>query len=499
MNNPSRPETTLRKEDSRLLSGRTRFTDDVHLEGMVHGVFVRSTMAHARIIGIDTSAATEAGALLVLTADALPFADRNFFLRYSNPNIREGVVKFLAKEYVRYVGEPIAFIVASDRYVAEDLAALVEVDLEPIDVVATTEAALENGAPQLHPRWERNIAAQFERVRGNPQAELMQCEHTLTRRFFFGRQTPLPLETRGCVADFDVQRESLCLYTSSQTHYAVRQNLSALLDLPETSIRVVAEHVGGSFGSKSRPYPEEMIVSHASRVIGRPVKWIEDRFENMQATTQSRAIETELTIGYDNNGKLLALTARMTADIGAYVYTSGIITAEVAGAMICGPYRIPHAKVEVLCVGTNKTPLATFRGAGQPEAAFPMECLLDLIAKDLGISPYELRRRNIVSPEDYPYPVWAPGAAGVSELESCDYPGMLARTVADSGYSRKVESLGNGEVAAWGLACGLEITGFINFESAKVRIEPTGTISVWSGITSQGEPPRVPWRLVGLS
>ena len=454
---------------------------------MVHGVFVRSTMAYAKITNIDTSAALQAGALLVLTADALPFADRSFFLRYTNPNIREGLVKFLAKDYVRYVGEPIAFLVATDRYIAEDLAALVEVDLEPIDTVPTTEAALKEGAPQLHPRWDRNIAAQLGRVKGNPEQALTRCERTLTRRFYFGRQTPLPLETRGCVADFDTHRQSLCLYTSSQTHYAVRQNLSALLDMPETSIRVIAENVGGSFGSKSRPYPEEMVVSHASRLLARPVKWIEDRFENLQATTQSRAIETELTIGYDVNGKLLALTAKMTADIGAYVYTSGIITAEVAGAMICGPYDIPHTKVDVLCVGTNKTPLATFRGAGQPEATFPMESLLDLIAKDLGISPYELRRRNIVSPNDYPYQVWAPGPAGVSELESGNYPGMLARTVEDSGYSQAVESIGKGEVAAWGLACGLEITGFINFESAKVRIEPTGAVTVWSGITSQGQ------------
>ena len=481
------PAPVLRKEDGRLLEGQASFTDDIHLEGMLHGVFIRSPMAHARILRVDATAALEAGALLVLTAADLPFADRNFILRYANPNIRGGLPSFLAREHVRFVGEPIAFLVAADRYVAEDLAALVEVELDPLPVLANPQAAMRPDAIRLHPTWENNIAATFDRVKGDPQSELAQCERKLTRSFRFGRQLPLPLETRGCVADFDARRNTLCLWASTQTHYSVRQNLSAMLDLSESSIRVVAEYVGGGFGSKSRPYIEEIVVSHASRVLRKPVKWIEDRFEHMHATTHSRAIDTDLTVGYDGSGRIMALSARMVADIGAYVFTSGIITTEVAAAMLTGPYRIPHAVVEVLCVGTNKTPLATYRGAGQPEITFALESMMDLVAKELGLTPYEVRRNNMVRPADYPYPVWVPGGALDGELESGDYPLMLSRTVEESGYDREVEVLPSGEVAAWGLACGLELTGFINFESARIRIEPTGEIRVWSGMSSQGQ------------
>jgi CO/xanthine dehydrogenase Mo-binding subunit len=477
----------LRKEDRRLLLGQASFTDDIHLERMVHGVFIRSAMAHAEIVSIDASAALEAGALLVLTANDLPFIERSFFLRYTNPHIRGGLPSFLARDRVRFVGEPIAFLVAKDRYLAEDLAALVQVELQPLPALASTAAAMAPDAPSLHAAWPGNVAAAFTRSEGEPEKAMAACARRLKRRFHFGRQSPMPLETRGCVADFDAAENSLRLWSSIQTHYSLRQNLSSLLELPESRIRVIAADVGGGFGSKSRPYIEDIVVSHASRVLKRPIKWIEDRFEHMQATTHSRSAETELEMGYDDQGRIHALKARIVVDIGAYVFTSGIITAEIAGALAAGPYKIAHADVEVICVGTNKTPLATYRGAGQPEAHFPLECLLDMIAKDLGLSAAELRRRNLIHPADYPYPVPVPGGARGGQVESGDYPLMLARAAEHSGYHEKVETLASGEVVAWGLACGLELTGFINFESAKVRIDPDGRVTLWSGMSSQGQ------------
>ena len=477
----------LRKEDARLLLGQACFTDDVHLDRMVHAVFVRSPMAHARILGIDASAALAAGALLVLTADDLPFIDRNFILRYSNPNIRGGLPSFLARDRVRFVGEPIALLVAEDRYVAEDLAALVNVDLELLPAVASAAAATAPGAPILHDSWRGNVAASFTRSQGEPELALATSRHRLVRRFEFGRQSPLPLETRGCVADFDASAKSLCVWTSIQTHYSVRQNLAAMLDLPETSIRVIAADVGGGFGSKSRPYVEDIVVSHASRVLNRPVKWIEDRFEHLQATTHSRSIDTELEVGFDDEGRIHVMRARMMADIGAYVFTSGIITAEVAASVLAGPYKIAHIGVDVVCVGTNKTPLATFRGAGQPEASLPVECMFDLVARQLGLSAAEVRRRNLIHPADLPFPVWVPTGAAAGEVESGDFPLMLERASELSGYNETVQTLPNGERVAWGLACGFELTGFINFESAKVRIDSDGKVTVWSGMTSQGQ------------
>lgn len=478
---------TRRREDSRLLLGKACFTDDVHLDRMVHAVFVRSPMAHARINRIDAAAAIAGGALLVLTAQDLPFRDRSFVLRYTNAHIRGGLPSFLARERVRFVGEPVALVVAADRYLAEDLAALVEVDYEPLPAVGSAEAAQQPDAPQLHDAWPGNVAAAFTRQRGDPQAAIAAAPRRLERRFSYGRQTPLPLETRGCVADFDAAADTLRLWSSIQTHYALRQNVAAMLEVPESQVRVIAADVGGGFGSKSRPYAEDIVVSHASRVLRRPVKWIEDRFENLQATTHSRGIDSEIEIGYDDTGRILGLAVRFVADIGAYVFTSGIITAEVASAVVAGPYRIDHVLADVTCVGTNKTPLATYRGAGQPEAALPLECALDLVARELGLSALEVRRRNLLQVRDLPYPSWIPVGDAVGEIESGDYPQMLERLAGNSGYTEAVEHTASGERLAWGVACGFELTGFINFESARVRIGTDGKVTVWSGMSSQGQ------------
>jgi carbon-monoxide dehydrogenase large subunit len=476
----------LRVEDRPLLTGRGSFVDDVHLDRMAYAVFVRSPLPHARIRSIDVEKARSAGALAVLTATDLPFIDKRLVARYWHPSIRKVLPTFLAVDHVRFVGEPIAVVVAEDHYAAEDLAELVEVEYEPLDVVATAECSRAPDAVALHADWPGNVAAQYQHKFGDADAALAQAPRRLARRFSFRRQGGLPLETRGCVADFDGTRNTLTIHISTQTHYAVRANLAELLGVPEYNVRVKTGDVGGGFGAKSRPYIEEVVVSHASRMLGRPVKWIEDRLEHMQATTQSRGIETELELGYDDDGRIRALKGRLLVDIGAYVHTSGIITAEVAATHCCGPYRIPNVAVDIVCVGTNKTPLATCRGAGQPEATFPLECLLDLIANDVGISAPEVRQRNIVRPADMPYdPAIGYGGAKAS-FESGDFPALLTQAVANSGYHEKVE-IGPRERAAWGVACGIESTGLINFESAKVQVDAAGHVMVSCGLTSQGQ------------
>ena len=477
----------LRVEDARLLRGRARFTDDVHLDRMVHAVFVRSPMAHAKIGGIDTEPALAAGALAVITAKNLPFIDKKLILRYWNPNIRGGLPSLLAADRVRHVGEAVALVIAENRYVAEDIAVLVAVDYRPLPPVATTAAAVAAGAERLHEEWPDNIAAEIANTAGDADAAMAQAPRRLKRSFRFGRQTGLPLETRGCVADFDTDRNRLTMWISTQVHYTVRNNLSEILGVPEYDVRVIAEDVGGGFGTKSRPYAEEIIVGHASRLLGRPVKWIEDRSENLQATTHSRATETTLEIGYDETGRVHALRGDLVVDIGAYVFTSGIMTAEVASGQCAGPYKIANINLKTRCVGTNKTPLATYRGAGQPEATFPLESLLNLIARDVGISAAEVRIRNIVGPSDMPYAPSIPYAGPDVRFESGDYIAMIRRAESASGYHDHVEILPDGRKAAWGIACGIEATGLVGLESARVRIDPSGAVSVASGMTSQGQ------------
>jgi carbon-monoxide dehydrogenase large subunit len=477
----------LRVEDRRLLTGRAKFTDDLHLDRMVHAVFVRSPMAHAEIRGIDASAALAAGALAVLTAKDLPFIGKTLISRFSHPSQRTIMPKLLATDRVRFVGEAVALVIAEDRYDAEDLAALVEVDYHELAPLGSPQAALAPDAPQLHPEWPGNVAATFMHSVGDAESGMVKAVKRVKRSFRFGRQMALPLETRGCVADFDGERQALTLWISTQTHYNVRNNLAFLLDMPEYNIRVVCEDVGGGFGAKSRPYAEEVVVSHASRVLGRPVKWIEDRFESLQATTHSRATETDIEFGCDAEGRIVAMRGRLVVDIGAYIFTSGIVTAEVASGQCAGPYKIPNIALEVICVGTNKTPLATYRGAGQPEATLPLECMLDLLAKEVGITGEEIRLRNIVAPADMPYAQIIPYGGPKCRFESGDFPAMVKRAVANSGYHERQEHFPSGERAAWGLACGIESTGFIGFESAKVRIDGWGNVTVWSGMTSQGQ------------
>lgn len=485
---PPSADLPRRKEDARLLTGRARFVDDVHLDRMLYGVFVRSPLAHAELRGIDASAALAAGARLVLTARDLPFLGKPWVVRYWHPSIRGGMPTFLATDRVRFVGEPVAFVVADDPYRAEDLAALVIVDYAPLPEVADVGAARRAGAPRLHEAWPGNVAAAFSHRRGDVSAAFTSAPRRMRRTFSFPRQTALPLEPRGVVAHYeDDDGGRLTAWVSTQAHYNVRENLSTILDLPEQNVRVIATDVGGGFGGKSRTYAEELIVAQASRALARPVKWIEDRFESLQGTTHSRGIETELEISYTDDGRLTVLRARITLDVGAYVFTSGIVTAEVAASHAAGAYKIPHVDIEVTCVGTNRTPSATYRGAGQPEAAFPLECLIDVIAKDLGIGAAELRRRNLVAPGDLPYVGATRFADFDVTFESGDFPQMLSRAVALGGYDEGVEEGADGRRRAWGLACGIEASGFVNHESTRITVDAAGNVLATSGLSSAGQ------------
>ena len=452
---------------------------------MVHAHFVRSPVPHATITDIDISGALSAGALTVLTADNVP--TRKLISRYWNSAIRGGQPHLLATERVRYVGEPVALVVAGDGSRAEDIAPLVRIEYEPLDALASPRDALRPGAVRLHEEWTGNIAAELRHTLGDADTAMRQCSGKLTRSFHFGRQTGLPLETRGCVADFDRRQNRLTAWVSTQTHYAVRNNMAEILGIPEFNVRVIAEDVGGGFGSKSRPYAEEVLVALASRQLDRPVKWIEDRVESLRATTHSRSISSTIEIGHDENGCILAIRGELVVDVGAYVFTSGILTAEVAGGQAAGPYRIPNIDLHILCIGTNKTPLATHRGAGQPEATLALECLLDLVAAETSLSAHEIRLRNIVRPDDMPFTPSIPYAGPRARFESGDFPAMVKRAVVNSGYHETVETLESGEQAAWGLACGLEATGFVGIETARIRVNPDSRVTVWSGMSSQGQ------------
>jgi len=480
-------QSPLRREDKRLLLGQAQFVDDIHLDHMLHGAFVRSPHPHARIVGIDATAAVAAGAALVLTAADLPFNERPWVTRYWHDSIRGGMPRFLASDRVRFVGDPVAFVVARNRYEAEDLAELVRVEYELLPSLATMEEAMAPGAPLLHPGWAGNVAAQYRHLTGDAGVAMQAASQRVRRSFRFSRQLPLAMETRGIVAHFDVDRQALTCWMSTQAHYNVRQNLSTILEVPEYQVQVIATDVGGGFGAKSRTFAEELVVSHASRRLRRPLKWIEDRRENLVATTHSRAIDVDLEFGSDEDGRLAAMIAHVKLDLGGYVFTSGVMTAEVCSNKLTNLYRIPNVLVEVSCIGTNKTPIATYRGAGQPEAVFPVECLMDVLGKTLGLGSEEIRLRNLIQPSDFPYDLDRSLAGAALSFESGDFPDLLSHAVRESGYHEDITVTEAGETEAWGLATGLEGSGLVNYESADIRIDAAGSVTIHSGMTTQGQ------------
>src|SRR5216683_822668 len=363
-----------RLEDERLLRGKGRYTDDIG-EGALECCFVRSPYAHARITSIDVTAARELpGVVAVYTAADLPFGDRDLPLLIPHPALTHGRTQLcLASEIVRYAGEAVAFVVADSRYLAEDAADLVAVEYEPLPVA-----------------WPQALAA---------------APHRRRLRFRYERAAAAPLEARATWARWDSHEARLTMYDSTQSPTSIRGGLAVLFGLPESSVEVIAPDVGGGFGPKIMLfYPDELLVPYAAMHLGRPVKWTEDRSEHFTAVNHERGQVHEVEVGFDKEGKVLALSDDFIHDAGAYT-PYGIILPIITAAQIPGPYRVPNYRVRFRDVYTNATPTSPYRGAGRPHACFVMERTLDAIAAELGLDRVEVRRRNLIQPDEFPYEV----------------------------------------------------------------------------------------------
>ncbi len=394
-----------RLEDDRLLAGRGKYVADVRLPGMVEACFVRSQIAHGRILEIDTAKASgAAGVLAVATAMHLDgVSPVPHFYAIAKP-----VAMFpLCRERVRYVGAPLAAVVAENRYQAEDAAELVEARIEPLQTVANLGEALDPRGEQLYPEWPDNKLVD---VAGHNPAvdtafETLRC---VGGSYTVQRQAPMPLETRGVVADFSDDR--LTVWSCTQFPHFLRTMLSHVLGLPEGSIRVIAPDIGGGFGGKAEIYPEEYVVPWLACRLRRPVRWIEDRYEHLIAACHARDVQIDIEAAVHEDGSIEAVRGRILHDVGSgEIYPAGFSPSFIAVGILTGPYRIPHQKFDVTCFVTNKTPSGAYRGFGQPEAVFAMERLLDKVARELSLDGVELRRRLIIDSVDLPY-VTASGA-----------------------------------------------------------------------------------------
>ena len=395
-----------RVEDARFLQGRGRYVADLARPGILHVAFVRSPHAHARIRRIDvTRARAHAGVIACVTGEELA--------RTVPPVRAESRMRgYLATDYpalahgkVRFAGEAVAAVVAESRYLAEDAAEEVDVDWEPLDVVRDAEAALRDGSPLVHEAAGSNGLVARTFAQGDADAALASASLVVGDRFRFNRHAGVAIENRACLAEWDAGAETLTLWSSTQVPGLLRDLLAELLGLPAHRVRVVAPDVGGGFGVKSALYPEEIVVCALARRLGRPIKWVGDRREDLLTSTQAWDEVIHAELGVNADGTIAGLRARVVADIGAYSiypWTASIEVIQVI-SFLPGPYRVPHYRGEGIGVATNKAPMGPYRGVGRPVSAFVTESLLDRAARRLGLDPVEIRRRNMIRPEECPY------------------------------------------------------------------------------------------------
>jgi carbon-monoxide dehydrogenase large subunit len=397
-----------RKEDFRLLTGRGKYAADIRLPGLLHAAMLRSPRPHARIAAIRAGAARALpGVAAVITADDLGAVGRIPVRLGQRAGVGPNACLQppLATGLVRYVGEPIAFVVADSRYLAEDAAELIEIDWEPLPVVADVRRATEAGAPVLHPDAGGNIIERLSARAGNVESGLAAAERRLVERFAVQRHTGVPMETRGLTAAHEPGTGMLTLWGVAKVPHFNRRVLADLLGHPEHLIHFIELEVGGGFGVRGEFYPEDFVVPWTAVRLGRPVQWVEDRREHLMAANHSRQQYHEVEIGVRRDGTIVALRDRFTVDLGAYIRTHGVVVPELTIALLPGPYRVSNYECEALCVMTNKTPTGTYRGPGRYEGTFVRERLIDRVAAALELDPADVRRRNFIDAREMPYEV----------------------------------------------------------------------------------------------
>jgi carbon-monoxide dehydrogenase large subunit len=469
---------------------------------MAHLAILRSPHPHARIRRLDTGAAGRLpGVLAVVThadlgerarvppldAEIAParLASRIAF------TVRHAAPRLLCGDRVRYVGEPVAAVIAASRALAEDALDLLEADYEPLPAVVDPEVALAAGAPRVHPEWSDNVAVHFAHAIGDPEGAFRTADLVVRERFRVQRHVGMPLEPRGIVADPRGPAGSMTVWTSHQIPHFVQAALSAVLGVPAHRVRVTTPDVGGGFGTKALLYPEDVLVPLLAERVGRPLKWIEDRREHMQAAAHARDQVHDLELAIRRDGTILGLRDRVLLDQGAY-NPWGIELLYITVSHLRGPYRIPHFAFTADAVVTHKTPNSPFRGAGRPEAAFVMERAVDRAARELGLDPAEMRRRNLIPPGEMPYD------AGLLDrdaspliYDSGDFPATLARALEAVGYDAVREEQARlrrqGIHRGVGLGAYVEGTGVGPYEGAAVRLDASGGVVVATGACSQGQ------------
>jgi carbon-monoxide dehydrogenase large subunit len=485
----------LRSEDPRLLTGNGRYLDDIVLPGMLHAAFVRADHAHARILGIDADEARSIpGVHAVLTLADLgdQYLSKPLDQPYASPAMKQDIRPLaLAADEVCYVGQPIAVVVADSRYLAEDGAAAVWVDYEPLQAMVDCRDALKPDAPMAHLDGDTNLVGTLGVGFGDVDAAFSSAAHVWSEDFVQHRGGCHAMECRGVLAVDDPHNDGLTIYSSTQAPYLVRAMVAQFLGEDDTNVRVIAPDVGGGFGPKGGVYPEEMVIPLAARILGRPVKWAEDRREHFISTTQQGDQAWSMEVAADDDGKILGVRGRVISDAGAYT-TYGVVLAVTSVFPLPGPYAVPSLDVKLDVVFTNTPTKTPVRGAGRPDAAYAMERMIELIARNLDLDPAEVRARNFVRVDQFPYQPGHKNAAGNPiTYDSGDFHGCLDKAKDLAGYDdfsvRQEAARAEGRYLGIGVSSYIEDTGMGPHEGATVRVLPSGKVQIQAGTSSQGQ------------
>lgn len=491
-------EPIKRREDPRLIRGLGTYTDDVKLHRTLFAAFVRSDFAAGKIVSVDTSeAAGHEGVVGVFTFDDLGSVGPTP-IGAEMPGMNKVDHPLLANGAVLYAGQPVAVVIAEDRYTAEDAAELVQVEIEPRQAVTDPEAALADDAPRVYEDLPSNVCFSIPGDSTETDRLFAEADGSISLRLINQRVAALPMEGRAVVAHWEEGPGKLTLWTSTQVPHAVKQQVAMCLGIPEIKVRVIAPEVGGGFGAKIPTHPEECLLPWISRRLRRPIRWAETRTENLRNSTHGRGHVETVEAAYRKDGRVLALRGRTVADLGGYRSFFGPFIPLSTPSMICGCYDLKAVCWETTTVYTNTMATEAYRGAGRPEATFIIENVMDAVAKELGLDPLEVRRRNFVPKEAFPYTT----ATG-SVYDTGDYQKSLDKAVEVFGYQQaraeQKAAREAGRLVGIGVATFTEVCGFGpsagaspmqrmgTWESATIRVEPSGNVTVLTGISPHGQ------------
>lgn len=484
--------SVTRKEDNRLLRGSGRFVGDIKRPGMLYAAILRSSIPHGRLKRVDTDQACKmAGVVSVITFDDMPNVKPIPMRLAPRDDLIRALQKPLASDRIRYVGEPIAVVIAESRYQAEDALEFIEIEIDELEAVVDARRAIESGAPILHPAVPDNIAGHFVVKTGDVQGALASAELVFEEEFYIQRHSGVPLETRGLVAEYDEGQRLLTIWGPTKVVHFNHAVLAGLLDIPQSQIRMIELENGGGYGIRGEFYPEDFLIPFIARRLNRPICWIEDRNEHLKSANHSREQWHRVRVGANKDGRIVAFDDVLLNVMGGYIRTHGATVPTMTAAYLPGPYKWDNYRCDANCVMVNKTPAGTYRGPGRFGAAFVRERVMDMVAHKLGLDPAEVRLRNFIPTELMPYNTGTTAFGKPTIYDSADFHKQFHLALEKFNYyelqKQCEKDRSAGRAIGIGFGCFVEKSGLGPWEYARIEFDPSGEVIIFTGAADLGQ------------